>query len=302
MLQTKSLHDRATTPHSLLGTQLQTVVQTALACDAHSSRNRRHAQELVWQWVGAKWPRLVPLARDMEQPQFERALHDHAVRVTTSEDGRTWSLAVMHSEKRGQRLWTTRAEVTDNGRVDLLGVQTACSEVSHAPLVVAPPRILGTWVDQMALDDGGYAVLGEPRVVSETPQLEAFCAHVLSQRRTLPIIALTHKAQSRHFGVDPGGLALAVRGLAHVACLSPEVAAAVPAALGPGSGLVHGTARIFSPGFDRQSPDERHPLLRDQRAAGAEPGEDPGSFRRLLVRHACAIGVKASGAQRGLAH
>ena len=302
MLQTQTLQSRASAPHSPAAGQLQTVVRTALACGAHSSRNRRHAQELVWQWVGAKWPRLVPPGSDMELPQFERAMHDHAVRVTTSKDGRTWSLAVMHSEKRGRRLWTTRAEVTDTGHADLLGVQTACSEVSHAPLVVAPPRILGAWVDQMALDDGGYAVLGTPRQVSELPQREAFCAHVLSERRSLPIIALTHKALSRHFGVDPGGLALAVRGLAHVACLSPEVAAAVPAALGPGSGLVHGTARIFAPGFHDRSPHERHPLLRDKRAAGTEPGDDPGSFRRLMVRHVCAMGVKAAGDRRGPAH
>ena len=140
-----------------------------------------------------------------------------------------------------------------------------------------------------------WRALREPRELRELSQLAAFCTHVLSEQRKLPIIALTHKAMSRHFGVDPGGLALAVRGLAHVACLSPEVAAAVPAALGPGSGLVHGTARIFAPGFHDRSPHERHPLLRDKRAAGAEPGEDPGSFRRILVRHVCAMGVNAAG-------
>ncbi len=295
MLQTPSVHGRAAGPCSPPSAQLQAVVQTTLACGAHSSRNRRQAQELVWQWVGAKWPRLLPSPRDMEQTHFERDMHDQALRVTTSRDGQTWALAVMHSEKRTQRLWATRAEVTDTGHADLLGVQTACSEVAHAPLVVAPPRLLGTWVDQMALDDGGYAVLGEPRELRELSQLAAFCTHVLSEQRKLPIIALTHKAMSRHFGVDPGGLALAVRGLAHVACLSPEVAAAVPAALGPGSGLVHGTARIFAPGFHDRSPHERHPLLRDKRAAGAEPGEDPGSFRRILVRHVCAMGVNAAG-------
>jgi hypothetical protein len=47
-----------------------------------SLRNRRRAQELAWEWVGAKWPRLVPLARDMGQQQIERNLHDHALRVT----------------------------------------------------------------------------------------------------------------------------------------------------------------------------------------------------------------------------
>jgi hypothetical protein len=302
MLQPHTLHSPSGISAAKPAGQLHTVVRSSLACDAHSSRNRKLARELVWEWVGAKWPRLLPLARDMEQSHLERGMHDHALQVTTSRDGATWTLAVMHTEKRSQRLWTTRAQVSDNGHADVVSVQTACSEVSHAPLVVAPPRVLGAWVEQLALDDGSYAVLGEPRNVSELAHLDAFCAHVLSERRNLPIIALTHKAMSRHFGVDPGGLALAVRGLAHVACLAPEVAAAVPAALGQGSGVVHGTARIFAPGFHARAPNERHPLLRDTRAAGSEPGEDPGSFRRLLVRHVCAMGVKTFAESRGLPH
>ena len=51
-----------------------------------------------------------------------------------------------------------------------------------------------------------------------------------------------------------------------------------------------------------RSPNERHPLLRDNRAVGTEPGEDPGSFRRLLVRHVCAMGVKTFAEARGLPH
>lgn len=281
---------------------LQNVVHTTLSCGAHSSRNRRRAQELAWEWVGAKWPRLLPLPREMEQSHMERALQDQALRVVNSRDGRDWSLTVMHTEKRSQRVWSTRVRVSDTGQADLVDVQIACSEVGNAPLVVAPPKLLGAWVDHLELDDGGFAVLSEPREVRDATHFDAFCRHVLSERRNLPIIALTHKAQSRHFGVDPGGLTLAVRGLAHVACLSPEMAAAVPGALGPGSGLVHGTARILAPGFHARSANERHPLLRDNRPAGAEPGEDPGAFRRLLVRHVCAMGVKTFAEARGLEH
>jgi len=302
MLQTQAHLQSAAVPPPPPPGPLQTVVHATLASGENAARNRRRAQQLAWEWVGAKWPRLVPLARDMAQHQIERTMHDHALRVTTSRDGRTWTLTVMHSEKRSQRIWSTRATITDTGQDDLLDVQTSCSDVHHAPMVVAPPKLLGAWVDQLALDDGGFPVQGEARYVSESAHLEGLCAHVLSERRNLPIIALTHKAQSRHFGVDPGGLALAVRGLAHVACLSPEVAAAVPALLGPGSGLVHGTARIFAPGFHARSQNERHPLLRDKRPADAEPGVDPGAFRRLLVRHVCAMGVKTFAERRGPTH
>lgn len=302
MLQTQPHLQSASVPNPQPAGPLQTVVHATLPAAECSLGNRRRAQELAWEWVGSKWPRLVPMARDMAQHQIERTQHDHALRVTTSRDGKVWTLTVMHSEKRSQRIWSTRATITDTGHADLLDVQTACSDSQHAPMVVAPPKLLGAWVDRLGLDDGGYAVLAEARHVSEAHQLDGFCAHVLSERRNLPIIALTHKAQSRHFGVDPGGLALAVRGLAHVACLSPEVAAALPAILGPGSGLVQGTARIFAPGFHARSQNERHPLLRDKRPADAEPGTDPGAFRRLIVRHVCAMGVKTFAESRGLAH
>ncbi|MFO1193831.1 MAG: hypothetical protein U1F00_16930 [Rhodoferax sp.] len=302
MLHPNAHLQSAAVPQAQPSGPLQTVVHATLPCSEHSPRNRRRAQDLAWEWVGAKWPRLVPLARDQGQQQIERNLHDHALRVNTSRDGRVWTLTVMHSEKRSQRIWSTRATVTDTGQADLLDIQTACSDAQHAPMVVAPPKLLGAWVDQLALDDAGFAVLGEARDVTDTAHIEAFCAHVLSERRSLPIIALAHKAQSRHFGVDPGGLALAVRGLAHVACLSPEVAAAVPAILGPGSTVVHGTARIFAPGFHARAQHERHPLLRDKRPVDAEPSADPGSFRRLIVRHVCAMGVRTFAAPRGLAH
>lgn len=46
-------------------------------------------------------------------------------------------------------------------------------------------------------------VIGEPRVVADRSELEAFCDHVLLAKRTLPIIALTHKPDTRYYGVDP---------------------------------------------------------------------------------------------------
>ncbi len=294
MLPIPSFQTACTSTHGTAAAPLNTVVRAQLPCTTRASSNRRRAQELAWQWVAAKWPRLMPLPRDMEHSHIERMLHDHALRVSTSSDGATWTLSVAHGERRSQRVWTTRLQVTDTGHADVLEVQTSCSESSQTPLIVAPPKILGAWVEQLALDDGGFAVLSEPRHVRELTQLDAFCAHVLSDRRNLPVIALTHKAQSRHFGVDPVGLALAVRGLAHVACLSPEVAASVPAMLGQGSAVVHGTARIFAPGFHARSPDERHPLVRDTHAQASGTTDDPGSFRRKLCRHICAMSVAGS--------
>ncbi|MGS0757813.1 hypothetical protein ACVBEH_25990, partial [Roseateles sp. GG27B] len=117
-----------------------------------------------------------------------------------------------HSERDGARTWMTRVLVAEDGDADVMGLQTSCTDLPFAPLVVAPPRLLGLWVERLQLEDGGLAVLGEPREVSDDDQLDAFCRHVMSERRTLPIIALANSPHSRFYGVDPRGLAEAVRG------------------------------------------------------------------------------------------
>lgn len=273
---------------------MQMVVHARLPSNARSPRNRHRAQQLVWQWVASKWPRLMPSAAEIEAPHIERALPGQALLVSTSGNGTKWSLSVAHSERNGKRTWTTQTSVTDTGRTDLVALQTACSDVGGTPLVVAPPKVLGAWVEGLDLDDGGVPVIGNPRMVSQRAQLDSFCAHVLSGLRTLPVIALTNKARTHHYGVDPHGLAEAVRGLAHVACLSPEMAAAMPGLLGRGTKVVQGAARIFAPGFGRVERTDDHPLVRDPREPGVDAGADPGAFRRLLCRQVCRMSVQSS--------
>ena len=44
----------------------QIVVRAALKSPTHSHENRRLAKDLVWSWVGTKWPRLVPPRAELE--------------------------------------------------------------------------------------------------------------------------------------------------------------------------------------------------------------------------------------------
>ena len=177
---------------------------------------------------------------------------------------------------------------------DVVGLQTSCSDLPDAALVVAPPRLLGAWVEGLELEDGGVPVLGTPREVNDTRQLAAFCDHVLSGTRTLPVIALANKPHSRYYGVDPQGLAEAVRGLAHVACIAPNVAAAVRERLGENFGLVAGAARIYAPRFCTTATPADHPLVRNAAPADASAAPDAGAFRRLLCRKICALSVHAT--------
>jgi hypothetical protein len=106
---------------------------------------------------------------------------------------------------------------------------------------------------------------------------------------------LSHQPHSRFFGVDPAGLAQAVRGLAHVACLSPAMVADVAQRLGPDMAPVAGAARVYAPGLalplDAATAQTLHPLWRDPRPAGHPRSAEPGAYRRSLCRRLCASSV-----------
>jgi hypothetical protein len=269
------------------------VVRASLQCRAHNRANRQRAQQLVWAWVRGKWPGLVPPAADLSRSRIEASAPGQALSVASDPDGADWTLSLAHTDARSGRTWMTTARVADSGEVDTLGVQISCTGSTEGGFSVAPPRLLGMWVQHLELSDGGFGVIGEPRFVEDLAAAEAFCNHVLSPERTLPIIALANSARSRYFGVDPGVLAEAVRGLAHVACLSAPLPDEVTERLGPELVPMRGAARLYGPHFDRGAAHENHPLIKPLRRMTDRPGEDPSSFRRVLVNRACALSAAA---------
>lgn len=273
------------------------VVRTALKSRAHSHHNRRRAKDLAWGWVGAKWPRLMPSASELERAQIQIRLADRSLTVSTDEDGAVWMLEVAHGDKNAARSWITRVLVADTGEADVMALQTACTDLAAGPTVIAPPRLLSAWVDRLDLEDGGLAVAGEPRPVSDPAQLAAFCDHVLSADRALPVIALTNKPKSRYYGVDPRGLAEAVRGLAHVACLTPEIAMEAGARLGMKLAPVPGVPRIYASNFSPAASSKQHPLIRMLNPPATPAGTDPSALRRLVCRKVCLLSTQSTAYQ-----
>ena len=270
-------------------TQPRVVVRSMLRSKGRSPEQRRLAQELVWGWIRSKWPRLMPTPVDLQRGHFQRDLGDRRISAGSNADGSVWTLSLAYDERDGTRTWTTRALVADTPEADAFGLETTCRDGSSAPIVVAPPKVLGAWVDRLDLDDADFAVLGEPRGVEDPDQLKSFCEQLLSGQRRLPVIALCNRPNSRYYGVDPGGLAEAVRGLAHVACLAPDMAAEATLLLGRHLAPVAGAARIYRPGFGLDAVSKEHPVVRDHSAAN--PEASPGSFRRLLCHRICAMSV-----------
>lgn len=250
----------------------------------------RLARDLAWQWVASKWPRLLPSAADMESDHCARSAPGQRL-VADSQNGGGWTMTVAFDERHGARSWITRVEIGQADGLPLLSLQTGCTAQVDAPLVVAPPRLLGSWVERLHLVDGPVAVIGEPRTVANPEQLAHFLAHVAAPARTLPIIALANRPDTRFFGVDPAGLAMAVRGLAHVACLSPEVVSELAAQLGPHLGVVAGAARIYGAGVPIAASSRLHPLVRNHHQAADSSAALAGAFRRQLCQRICAMSV-----------
>lgn len=271
----------------------EVVLRAALKSPTHSDENRRLARDIVWSWVGAKWPRLMPPRSQLESGQFQCVLPGRRLSVATSRDGRAWTLEVSYSERDGACTWTTRAVVADLGDADMVAVQTSCTP-PEGQRRIAPPRVLGRWVERLRLDDAGIAVQGEPHFVEGGQQLALLCDHLLAGDRTLPVILLGNKPNSRYYGVDPRGLAESVCGLAHVVCLTPEGIAAFAEKFGRGLAPAAASVRIYMPGFGAAATSRDHPWMRP--AASSEPGEaaaDAGAFRRFVCRRVCELSVRA---------
>jgi hypothetical protein len=284
------------------GGRAKVVVRSILKSRVHTHENRRFAKDLAWRWVGSKWPRLVPSAAELENSHIDHALPGRKLSVATSEDGATWTLEVSHQERDGARTWTTQVVVSDAGDADVVAVQTSCTEMESAR-IIAPPGVLGSWVERLDVDDAGVPVLAEPRLVETQEQLDRFVEHLLMPERRLSVVVLANKPNTRYYGADPRGIAESARGLAHVVCLAPEAYAAFGRMVDRKLGPVQGAVRIYKPGFALDADGKDHPLFRPEPSRppadtpdGAPGPNGPAAFRRMLCVKLCQISVTATSA------
>lgn len=273
------------------------LVRSLVGSPTHSAHNRQLAQDLAWSWVRSKWPRLAPPAPLLGRHQFHSSAPGKALAVDTSADGRTWTLEVAVAERDSARAWITKVVIADGGTTDVLGIETRCTAPPGAG-IVAPPALLGTWVDRLQLVDGGVALQGEPALVEQEDAFEAFCRHLLARERRLPLVVLANKPNSRYYGTDPRGVAEMARGIAHVVCVAPEAVASFARRFGRPRAPVPGSVRVYLPGFQESGDNREHPLIVPP-AGEPQPGTAP--FRRLLRQQLCELSVQAVPAGRWFA-
>jgi hypothetical protein len=267
------------------------VMRAALRSPTHSPENRRLARDVVWGWVGEKWPALMPPRPKLDSGEVKRMLPGRQLHASTSEDGSAWKLEVSYSERDASTTWTTRAVVADLGDADVVAVQISCAHAA-GPRRIAPLRVLARWVHRLRLEDAGIAVQGGPRTVESDADLAALVDHLLSPDRMLPIIVLASKGTSRYYGVDPRGLAEAVCGLAHVVCLPPGPVLAFAERFGRSLAPLGAAVRIYMPGFQPTAASRDHPFIRPATAHGESAAED-GAFRRFVCKRVCELSVLA---------
>ncbi|MGE4240480.1 hypothetical protein [Ramlibacter sp.] len=272
----------------------EAVLRSLMSCQAHSAANRRLARDIVWRWLGSRWPHLRPNAALMERDELESASGRSSLRVATSEDGAVWTLTVSSREREADPEWTTRAVVADGGAADLVAVETSCSDLSAA-WVISPPAVLGQWVDRLRLEDAGVPVTGQPRHVTDEAQARALFDHVTGDGRRLAVVLLAAKGDSQYYGVDPRMVAQSVRGLAHVACLTAPALGEWSKLCGRAASPVTGTARIYVPGYGARStgndvaPPSFSVLPRPDLAT--EGKSQATELRHRLSRQLCALTV-----------
>lgn len=269
----------------------QIVVRTLLRSSRPSHHKRRIAKDLVWSWVARRWPRLMPDRSQQEAAELQRAAPGRSLRVVSSEDGATWALEVCASERDGTA-WTTTALVADTGEADMLALETRFQGTSETR-VVAPPKLLASWVQRLPLDDDGIAVSGEARSVEEAQDVETLCRQLLQPGRRLPFVVLANKPGTRYYGIDPRGIAESLQGLAHVACLAPTAVAALTERFGRRLAPAPAAVRVYLPGFDAEDASNAHPVIRPRKpAAEADPAvNEATAFRRYVCRRVCELGA-----------
>jgi hypothetical protein len=161
--------------------------------------------------------------------------------------------------------------------------------------VVAPPKLLASWVQRLPLDDDGIPVMGSARFVESQADVETLCRQLKQPGRRLPIVVLANKPGTRYYGIDPRGIAESLQGLAHVVCLAPDALAELTDRFGQRLAPVPAAVRIYLPGFAPEHASGQHPIIRPRaKAEDADPAvNEATAFRRYVCQRVCELAVGA---------
>jgi hypothetical protein len=249
-------------------TSLRATTLTALSQRHASGYSREYIRESVMSWAARKWPELL-VGRDACGVAFAAQSASASVQVTCAGDGDyVWAFNGIGPDGSG-RVWETRVLVLGGDDHDLVAVRTGYASDAAATPVCAQPQFLRSLVEHLPFDDGGFPLSTQPWPVPSFAAFANFRDHLLSPRRTLPILAVASGEAERSGAAapSPAVLARALCGLAHVVSLSGVGLSCLEGCLGSGMAVHAGEARLFMPGLAAGFDPERHPAFTQPRAA-----------------------------------
>jgi hypothetical protein len=246
-------------------TSLRATTLTVLSQRHSSGYSREFIRECVMSWAARKWPELL-VGRDACGISFAAHSPCASVRVTCGDEGDyVWAFKGTGADGSG-RLWETCVLVLGGQDHDLLTVRTGYAGPSAATPVCAQPKFLCSLIEHLPFEDGGYPLGTQPRRVFSLAAFDNFRDHLLSRRRTLPILAVASDVRTEAdapASPSPAVLARALCGVAHVVSLAGAGVSCLEDCLGSRMAVHAGEARLFMPGLAAGADPEKHPAFAD---------------------------------------
>ena len=212
-------------------------------------------------WGARKWPDLFDGRNEFAADDLETHLGSSRVQVASARNGGfAWSFRGIRPDLTASRLWETRVLFLRHGDQDLLFISTGYHGQIDTRIFVAQPGFLCGLIDHLPFDDGGYRVCTAPRQVLNDAAFASLRDHLLSRRRTMPVLVLGSSpawSEARDWAdsgpVDARSITRKLCGLAHVVCLGPLVLHRLENWLGSELAVKVGQARLFMPGLDEKA-------------------------------------------------
>jgi hypothetical protein len=246
---------------------------TALSQREGTGYSREFMRESVMSWAARKWPELL-IGRDASGLSFEAHSCAASVQVTCASDEEyVWSFKGTHADNVAGRIWETCVLVLGGRDHDLLTVRTGYVGDPNVAVPCVQPRFLFSLIEHLPFEDGGYPLSTLPRQVSGVAAFDNFRDHLLSRRRTLPILAVAQSEGGEPRQPNPDFLARALCGLVHVVSLGAMGVACLENWLGPRMAVSAGEARLFMPGLQTDVDAGRHPAFTDLRTSHSQASD-----------------------------
>lgn len=263
VIERPQLHERIVARRPRSYASLCATTLTALSQRHSSGYSREFIRESVMSWAARKWPELL-IGRDACGISFEAHSPCASVQITCAGDGEyAWAFKGTGTDGSG-RVWETCVLVLGGEEDDLLTVRTGYAGRAAATPFCAQPKFLCSLIEHLPFEDGGYPIGTEPRRVFSLAAFDNFRDHLLSRRRTLPILAVAIDVASEASAPaspSPAVLARALCGVAHVVSLAGVSVSCLEECLGQGMAVRAGDARLFMPGLAPDDEPDKHPAF-----------------------------------------